>query len=29
MLKCTGKKFVKEQACAKRCNNAFNKFSCD
>ncbi len=29
MLKCTGKKFVKDQACKRRCNNAFNKFSCD
>ena len=29
MLKCTEKKFVKEQACKKRCNNAFSKFSCD
>jgi len=29
MLKCVGKKFVKEQDCKKRCNNAFNKFSCD
>ncbi|MBL8912482.1 MAG: hypothetical protein JNM17_17450 [Archangium sp.] len=29
MLKCTNKKFVKEQACKKRCNNAFQKFSCD
>lgn len=29
MLKCVEKKFVKEQACKRRCNNAFNKFSCD
>ena len=29
MLKCSGKKFVVEKACKKRCNNAFNKFSCD
>lgn len=29
MLKCVGKKFVKEQDCKKRCNNAFKKFSCD
>ena len=29
MLKCNGKKFVKEQACKKRCNNAFDKYSCD
>jgi hypothetical protein len=29
MLKCTAKKFVKEQDCKKRCNNAFKKFSCD
>lgn len=29
MLKCVSKKFVKEQDCKKRCNNAFNKFSCD
>jgi hypothetical protein len=29
MLKCVGKKFVKEQDCKRRCNNAFKKFSCD
>ncbi len=29
MLKCVNKKFVKEQACKKRCNNAFDKVSCD
>ncbi len=29
MLKCVEKKFVKEKACKKRCNNAFDKFSCD
>lgn len=29
MLKCTNKKFVKEQDCKKRCNNAFDKYSCD
>ena len=29
LLKCAGKKFVQEQACKKRCNNAFDKFSCD
>jgi len=29
LLKCTAKKFVKEQDCKKRCNNAFNKYSCD
>ena len=29
MLKCVGKKFVKAQACKKRCNNAFARFSCD
>ncbi|MFT3713982.1 MAG: hypothetical protein QM817_40490 [Archangium sp.] len=29
MLKCSGKKFVKEKDCKKRCNNAFDKYSCD
>jgi hypothetical protein len=29
MLKCDGKKFVKEKECKKRCNNAFDKYSCD
>jgi hypothetical protein len=29
LLKCDGEKFVKEQECKKRCNNAFDKYSCD
>ncbi len=29
MLECDGKKFVKKQECKKRCNNAFDKYSCD
>jgi hypothetical protein len=29
LLKCDGKKFVKVQACKQRCNNAFDKYSCD
>ena len=29
LLKCVDKKFVKDQDCKKRCNNAFKKFSCD
>lgn len=29
LLKCDGAKFVKEQDCKKRCNNAFDKYSCD
>ena len=29
MLKCNGKTFEQHQACKKRCNNAFKKFSCD
>ena len=29
MLKCDGTHFVKEQDCKQRCNNAFDKYSCD
>lgn len=29
MLVCDGKKFVEKQKCKKRCNNAFDKYSCD
>lgn len=29
MLRCNGKTFEKKEACAKRCNNAFDKYSCD
>jgi hypothetical protein len=29
MLKCTDGKFVMHEACKKRCNNAFKKYSCD
>lgn len=29
LLKCSGNKFVKAQDCKKRCNNAFDKYSCD
>jgi hypothetical protein len=29
MLRCNGKTFEKKEACAKRCNNGFDKYSCD
>ncbi len=29
LLECDGKKFVKKQACKKRCDNAFGKYSCN
>lgn len=29
MLACDGSKFALKQACKKRCNNAFKKYSCD
>ncbi|MBL8957222.1 MAG: hypothetical protein JNK82_40990 [Myxococcaceae bacterium] len=29
LLKCTEGKFAVHESCKKRCNNAFNKFSCD
>jgi hypothetical protein len=29
MLRCNGKTFEKKEECKKRCNNAFDKYSCD